>query len=52
MTIQNVLQTAVTAADDKKALNIVALDMRDERCDGYARRDGSDECASNRCHRG
>ena len=29
MTIQNVLQTAVTAADDKKALNIVALDMRE-----------------------
>lgn len=29
MTTQNLLETAVKAADDKKALNIVALDMRD-----------------------
>ncbi|GFH43377.1 ribosomal silencing factor RsfS [Lactococcus hodotermopsidis] len=29
MTTQNMLQTVVTAADDKKALNIVALDMRE-----------------------
>ena len=29
MTTQNVLQIAVKAADDKKALNIVALDMRE-----------------------
>jgi ribosome-associated protein len=28
MTNQTILQTVVTAADDKKALNIVALDMR------------------------